>query len=45
MKDLNKITKISTATISSYLKQLQGIGMIERIDSNKTGYWKVLKNS
>lgn len=40
--ELNKITKISTATISRYLKQLQDKRIIERIGSNKSGYWKIL---
>lgn len=40
--ELNKITKISTATISRYLKQLQDNKIIERIGSNKSGYWKIL---
>ena len=41
--DLSKITKISTATISRYLKQLQNKEIIKRVGSNKTGYWKILK--
>ena len=40
--ELNKITKISTATISRYLKQLQDKKIIERVGSNKSGYWKIL---
>lgn len=40
--ELNKITKISTATISRYLKQLQDKNIIERVGSNKVGYWKIL---
>ena len=40
--NISKITKISTATISRYLKQLQKKGIIERVGSNKTGYWKIL---
>ena len=40
--ELNKITKISTATISRYLKQLQDKRIIERVGSNKSGYWKIL---
>lgn len=41
--EISKITKISTATISRYLKQLQDKNIIERVGSNKSGYWKVLK--
>ena len=40
--EINKITKISTATISRCLKQLQDKKLIERVGSNKSGYWKVL---
>lgn len=40
--EINKITKISTATISRCLKQLQNKKIIERVGSNKSGYWKVL---
>ena len=41
--EINKITKISTATISRYLKQLQDKKIIERVGSNKSGYWKILE--
>lgn len=41
--EINKITKISTATISRHLKQLQDKKIIERVGSNKSGYWKILK--
>lgn len=41
--EISRITKISTATISRYLKQLQDKNIIERVGSNKSGYWKVLK--
>lgn len=40
--EISKITKISTATISRHLKQLQDKNIIERIGSNKVGYWKIL---
>jgi ATP-dependent DNA helicase RecG len=40
--EINEITKISTATISRYLKQLQEKGIIERVGSNKSGYWKII---
>ncbi len=36
-------TKISTATISRYLKQLQDKQIIQRVDSNKLGNWIILK--
>ena len=41
--EINEITKISTATISRYLKQLQEKGIIERVGSNKSGHWKMDK--
>ena len=41
--EINTITKISTATISRYLKQLQDKRIIEIVGSNKSGYWKILK--
>ena len=41
--EISAITKISTATISRYLKQLQDKRIIERVGSNKSGYWKILK--
>ena len=40
--EISKATKISTATISRYLKQLQDKKIIERVGSNKSGYWKIL---
>jgi ATP-dependent DNA helicase RecG len=40
--EISKITKISTATISRHLKQLQDKNIIERVGSNKVGYWKIL---
>ena len=41
--EISAITKISTATISRYLKQLQDKRIIERVGSNKSGYWKILE--
>lgn len=38
---ISDIIKFSTATISRYLKQLQNKKIIERIGSNKSGYWKI----
>ena len=40
--EISAITKISTATVSRYLKQLQGKQIIQRVGSNKSGYWKIL---
>jgi predicted HTH transcriptional regulator len=41
--ELSHLTSISSATISRYLKLLQQNQIIERVGSNKTGYWRVLK--
>ena len=41
--ELSHLTCISSATISRYLKLLQQNQIIERVGSNKTGYWRVLK--
>ena len=34
-----------TATISRCLKQLQYKKIIERVGSNKSGYWKIIENN
>ena len=41
--EISAITKISTATVSRYLKQLQDKKIIVRVGSNKSGYWKLLE--
>ena len=41
--EISAITKISTATISRYLKQLQDKRIIERVGSNKSGDWKIVE--
>ncbi len=41
--EISSITKISTATISRYLKQLQDKQIIKRVGSNKSGNWIILK--
>lgn len=38
---LSKELGLSTATISREMKTLQTLGLIERVGSKKTGYWKV----
>ncbi len=38
---LVKIVKLQTARIAEIIRELKELGIIERIGSNKTGYWKV----
>ncbi len=40
-EELSKITGISRSTITRIFKELKKMGKIQRIASNKTGYWKV----
>ena len=35
--------KISDATIKKHLKNFRDMGLIERVDPNKGGHWKVKK--
>lgn len=36
-------TGYSTATIKRHIQELKKLGLIERIGSDKTGYWKIIK--
>lgn len=40
--ELSQKTSISPASVSRYLKQLQEEKIIQRVGSNKTGYWQIL---
>jgi len=42
-KELSNLLNINDRTVERYVKQLKESGMIERIGSKKTGYWKILK--
>jgi len=42
LEQISKATKISMATLRREMKVLKDGNRIERIGSNKTGYWKVL---
>ena len=42
-KDLSISLKIPFRSVQRYLSNLKEKGAIERIGSNKTGYWKVIK--
>jgi predicted HTH transcriptional regulator len=35
----------SVSTIKRHIQALKKLGLIERIGSDKTGYWKIIKNS
>ena len=41
-KEISVMTGKGTTTIYRYLKGLQEKGFIERIGSNKFGYWRIL---
>ncbi len=41
---LSEKTGYSTATIKRHIQELKRMGFIERIGSDKTGYWKINKN-
>ena len=41
-EELVKQTELSRATITRYIKKLKDINLIERVGSDKSGYWKVL---
>jgi predicted HTH transcriptional regulator len=36
-------TAYSTATIKRHIQELKKMGIIERIGSDKTGYWKIIE--
>jgi DNA-binding MarR family transcriptional regulator len=36
-------TGYSTATIKRHIQELKKLGLIERIGSEKTGYWKIIE--
>jgi fido (protein-threonine AMPylation protein)/biotin operon repressor len=40
-KELADKTRYSTATIKRHIQELKKMGIIERIGSDKTGYWKI----
>lgn len=41
-KELNLKTGISLATIDRSIKKFRELDIIERVGSNKTGYWKIV---
>lgn len=41
---LAKILKVSRKTIQRKISQLRKLGIVERVGSKKTGYWKIIKN-
>ena len=40
--DIISSLEIGRSTLDRSLKKLKDVGLLERIGSNKTGYWKVL---
>jgi len=44
-RELADKTEYSEATIKRHIQELKKMGIIERIGSDKTGYWKSLSNS
>ena len=42
ISQITRTLNLGQTTINNALKQLKKLGYIERIGSNKTGYWKVL---
>jgi ATP-dependent DNA helicase RecG len=42
-EEITRITGLSRATVTRHLQQLRQDGIIERIGSDKTGYWKILR--
>ena len=42
-RELAEKTGYSTATIKRHIQELKKMGIIERIGSDKTGYWKIIK--
>ena len=40
-EDYAKIIDVSVSTVNNYIKELKDLGKIERVGSNKSGYWKV----
>jgi len=41
--DISAVTGLSRATVTRHLRRLKQDGLIERIGSDKTGYWHILK--
>ena len=42
-RELADKTGYSTATIKRHIQELKKMGIIERIGSDKTGYWKIIE--
>lgn len=41
--ELSKLCKVGTTTINKALKKLKELNLIERVGSNKTGYYKIIE--
>ncbi len=42
-EQLSSKLNVSRATVTRYIKQLKDKGMLKRVGSDKTGYWKIIK--
>lgn len=42
-RELSEILNIPFRSVQRYISNLREKGCIERVGSNKTGYWKVIK--
>ena len=42
-EELSNIIGISTRAIAKIIKNLKDRGIIERVGSNKKGYWKIIE--
>ncbi|WP_296876615.1 winged helix-turn-helix transcriptional regulator [Thomasclavelia sp.] len=41
--DLARKMNLSRKTIATYIKKLKDLGYIERIGTDRKGYWKIIK--
>jgi predicted HTH transcriptional regulator len=42
-RELGDKTEYSVATIKRHIQKLKKMGIVERIGSDKTGFWKIIK--
>lgn len=44
IKDLQGIMGLSESGVKKIIRQLRNAGLVERVGSTKSGYWKVINN-
>lgn len=44
IKDLQGIMGLSDRSVKKIIRQLRNAGLVERVGSTKSGYWKVINN-